>query len=673
MAASPQYMEQVQSNIPAWMQPYAAQLLGSVFGGQDPTTGQFMPGLVGQGYQPYMVPKRDDKGEIIKDDKGNPVLVPGQRVAEFSPMQEAAFRALAGRIDPKTGQPIVSPELTQAADIARRVGAASSYPAYTPATERNFYTDAPFREMATSFQNVAARPDTSFQMQGPQDITAREYTAPQMGDFERVASTYNYTPERVAAYQYAQLAMDPAERVRAERLKEYRMGPAALVGTEKFGLGAMQEYMSPYMQSVVERQKQAATRDYMRGLPAIGAAAARAGSRGGTREALLQSEAQRNLATQLGDIEAGGLQRAYEQSAGQFERDRAASMQAQLANQAAIQDVARQNLQAAMGIQSLGAGQSLEAQRLNQAMGLTVGQQNLAAEQARQQFMGQQSLQSQLANQQAFQRSAEFKAQQEMQAALANQQAGLTSGQQNLGAALQTQGLNAQQAMQAQLANQQMGFNVGQQNLAAAQARQQLGAQQAMQAGLANQQYGLQAALANQQAGLTVGQQNLAAQLGVQQLGSQQGLQAMLANQQAQLQQQQQALAQRQFGAQFGEQSRQFGANLGLQGIQQQLAAAGLLGNLGQQQFGQQSGINQAQLTAGTQMQQLEQARLQAAYEDFIARQRYPYQQLGFMSDLIRGTPTSGGIQTMYQSQPSMVNQIAGAGLGLAGLYGAGR
>jgi hypothetical protein len=129
-------------------------------------------------------------------------------------------------------------------------------------------------------------------------------------------------------------------------------------------------------------------------------------------------------------------------------------------------------------------------------------------------------------------------------------------------------------------------------------------------------------------------------------------------------------LAQRQFGAQFGEQSRQFGANLGLQGIQQQLAAAGMLGNLGQQQFGQQAAINQAQATAGAQMQQMEQARLQAAYEDYLARQRYPYTQLGFMSDLIRGTPTAGGIQTMYQTPPSMLNQIAGAGLGLAGLYG---
>jgi hypothetical protein len=72
-------------------------------------------------------------------------------------------------------------------------------------------------------------------------------------------------------------------------------------------------------------------------------------------------------------------------------------------------------------------------------------------------------------------------------------------------------------------------------------------------------------------------------------------------------------------------------------------------------------------------LQQLEQQRLQAAYQDYLNRQRYPYTQLGFMSDLIRGTPTAGGIQTMYQAPPSALSQVAGAGLGLAGIYGAMR
>jgi hypothetical protein len=150
-------------------------------------------------------------------------------------------------------------------------------------------------------------------------------------------------------------------------------------------------------------------------------------------------------------------------------------------------------------------------------------------------------------------------------------------------------------------------------------------------------------------------------------------MQSQLANQQAQLQAQQQALGQRQAANQFGEQSRQFGANLGLQGLQQQLAAAGTLGQLGTQQFGQQQQAAQNQLQAGAQLQMQEQQRLQSAYDDFLARQRYPYTQLGFMSDLIRGTPTAGGIQTMYQAPPNAMGQLAGAGLGLAGLYGATR
>ena len=638
MAASqPQYVEQVQSNIPAWMQPYAAQLLGSVFGGMDPATGQFMPGLVGQGYQPYMVPKRDEKGEVIKDDKGNPVLIPGQRVAEFSPMQQQAFNRIAGMG--------TSAKLGEAADIARRIGDPATYSGFTPATERNFYTDALFKSGAIDpYEKVGAAAATQFQMQGPKDVTAREYAAPQISGYERVGLPAAYDIERAQAYQYDQLGMSPAERVRAANLREYRMGPAQQVQAEKFGLGSMQEYMSPYMQGVVERQKQAAIKDYARQIPALQAAGVRAGARGGTREAILQSEARRNLTEQLGNIEAQGLQQAYEQSAAQFERDRAAGLQAALANQAATQDVARQNLQAAMGIQQLGAGQSLEAQRLNQAMGLTVGQQNLAAEQARQQFMGQQSLQTQLANQQAAQREAEFYRQQQMQGALANQQAGLTVDQQNLAAQLQTQGLNAQQAMQAALANQQMGYNVGQQNLQALINQSQFGAGQGLQAQQLNQQAQLQR------------QQQALAQLAQENQFSQQNAQMRA----------QYGLA----GANLAEQSKQFGAGFGLQGLQQQLAAAGMLGNLGQQQYGQEMGINQALLGAGGQQQALNQQMLNLQYQDFVNQQQFPYKQAEFAMGILRGIPATGQTSTMYQQPGSLFGQVVGAAAGIGGLFG---
>jgi len=168
----------------------------------------------------------------------------------------------------------------------------------------------------------------------------------------------------------------------------------------------------------------------------------------------------------------------------------------------------------------------------------------------------------------------------------------------------------------------------------------------------------LQAQLANQGMGFNVGQQNLNAMLGVQQLGAGQNLQAQLANQQA-FQQAQQAR----------EQSRQYGAGYGMQGLQTGLQAAGQLGQLGQQQFGQGMDINKLQSAYGGQQQQLEQQGLSQSYQDFLNQQNYPYKQLGFMSDILRGTPTgSSSSMNMYQAPPSMLGQLGGLGLGAYGV-----
>ena len=129
-------------------------------------------------------------------------------------------------------------------------------------------------------------------------------------------------------------------------------------------------------------------------------------------------------------------------------------------------------------------------------------------------------------------------------------------------------------------------------------------------------------------------------------------------------------------GQQSGEASRQFGANYGLQNRQQALTAAGQLGSLGQQQYAQQMGINQAQQQAGAQIQAQEQQGLSNKYQDFLNQQNYPYKQLGFMSDIMRGTPTSGGASSVYQAPPSnaaVAGNVAQMGLGaLLGTRGYG-
>jgi hypothetical protein len=120
---------------------------------------------------------------------------------------------------------------------------------------------------------------------------------------------------------------------------------------------------------------------------------------------------------------------------------------------------------------------------------------------------------------------------------------------------------------------------------------------------------------------------------------------------------------------QLREQSRQYGAGLGLQGLQTALQGAGQLGQLGQQQFGQGMDINKLQAGYGTQQQQQTQNVLSQQYEDFLAQKKFPYQQLEFQSNLLRGTP-SGSTQTMYTAAPSAASQVAGLG---TAAYGASK
>lgn len=122
----------------------------------------------------------------------------------------------------------------------------------------------------------------------------------------------------------------------------------------QFQLGApttaeLAQYMSPYMQSVVDIQQRKAIEAGKQAQLSQNLGAARQGTYGGARQTLLESQREAGLRQQLADIQAQGLQSAFDQA------------------QQLRQRTAEQNLQAALGVQQLGAGQSLEAQRANQA------------------------------------------------------------------------------------------------------------------------------------------------------------------------------------------------------------------------------------------------------------------------------------------------------------------
>lgn len=114
-------------------------------------------------------------------------------------------------------------------------------------------------------------------------------------------------------------------------------GLQSLMGVQapEFGSAQAQQYMSPYMQNVVDIQQRQAIEAARQAQLGGNLAAARQGTYGGARQALLQAQRESGLRTQLGDIQAKGLQDAYTQAQQQFERDRAAGFQAGQARQAA--------------------------------------------------------------------------------------------------------------------------------------------------------------------------------------------------------------------------------------------------------------------------------------------------------------------------------------------------
>jgi hypothetical protein len=93
------------------------------------------------------------------------------------------------------------------------------------------------------------------------------------------------------------------------------------VGSTALGLGALGSmlspeqtamYMSPYQQNVIDINKQEALRDAQKGLMAGNLGASRQGTYGGARQLLSQTEQERNLQTKLGNIQATGMQNAFD-------------------------------------------------------------------------------------------------------------------------------------------------------------------------------------------------------------------------------------------------------------------------------------------------------------------------------------------------------------------------
>jgi len=117
--------------------------------------------------------------------------------------------------------------------------------------------------------------------------------------------------------------------------------------------------------------------------------------------------------------------------------------------------------------------------------------------------------------------------------------------------------------------------------------------------------------------------------------------------------------------------AQQFGAQLGLTGLQQAGQLASTLGGLGATRFGQQKDIIGMQRELGQEERGLQQAMKDIEYEQGMAEQRYPYEQLGFFADMLRGVPVGQTSTSMYrQATPPLLSQLAGLGLAGYGMFG---
>lgn len=131
----------------------------------------------------------------------------------------------------------------------------------------------------------------------PMTSAGAQYTGSLVGDMAQAGSE--------GPYQYSQYGYS---------------GPGTFTGQQ------VGQYMSPYMQQVVDAQKRSAVEDFQIANQARNAQAVQAGAFGGSRQAVQQGLAERDLLSRTNQIQSEGLQKSYEDAQRMFEQDRAARM-----------------------------------------------------------------------------------------------------------------------------------------------------------------------------------------------------------------------------------------------------------------------------------------------------------------------------------------------------------
>lgn len=170
-------------------------------------------------------------------------------------------------------------------------------------------------------------------------------------------------PFQFGQSQFQRQGVQPFSGFQQSQASQFQFAP-----TERFTGQNVQQYMSPYMQSVVDEQSRRAIQQFREQGGARAAQAVGAGAFGGSRQAVQESLAERDLMDRLAGIQATGSQQAFEQAAQMFGQDRAAEMARQ---QAQASELARTQ---GIGTQEAARVQAAQAAELARTQGLDVGE-----------------------------------------------------------------------------------------------------------------------------------------------------------------------------------------------------------------------------------------------------------------------------------------------------------
>jgi hypothetical protein len=186
------------------------------------------------------------------------------------------------------------------------------------------------KAQAANAATVGAAPEAAQQQfAGPKDVKAQQVgeeriNAPKLNDLRMDAA------KDISGSTVESRDIKAAKDTGLASLKNYQMGPAERVETKSFAQpGSADAYMSPYMQSVVGAQQREAQRAADVATTGRRGEQTRAGAFGGSRAAIMDAEAARNLAAQKGAIQSQGLNTAYTNAQQQFNADQARQQQAQ--------------------------------------------------------------------------------------------------------------------------------------------------------------------------------------------------------------------------------------------------------------------------------------------------------------------------------------------------------